>query len=48
MDVAKYKILCPFNSLVFQDTFFVPATFTQLCQDFNEESLIQSFKEATV
>ena len=47
MDIDKSKILCPVNSLVFQDTFFVPTTFTQLSQEFSEEILIQTFREAT-
>ena len=48
MDVAKSNILCLVNSLVVRGTFYVPTTFTQLSQEFNEESLIQTFREAIV
>ena len=46
MDVAKSKILCPISLLVVHDSFVVPSTFTQVCEDFSEENLIQLLCEA--
>ena len=48
MDVTKSKILCPMSPLVFQNTFVVPTEFTQISKDFNEESVVQFFRESTI
>ena len=48
MEVAKSKILCHVSPLVIRDTFSIPAIFTQLYEEFNEEILIQTFREAIV
>ena len=47
MDVDKSKILSSLSPLVVRDTFSVTDTFTQLSEEFSEESLIQTFIEAT-
>ena len=48
MGAAKSKIICPVNPLVIRGVFSVPAEFNQLPKEFNEESLIQLFRESIV
>ena len=44
----KSKIICLVSPLIVQDAFSVPATFTQLSEEFSEEILIQTFIDPTV
>ena len=48
MDADKSNVLCPVSSLVVRDSFEVPSTFTQACEYFNEENLVQSFRESPI
>ena len=45
MDTTKSKVLFLVSLLIVRDTFVVLATFTQLSVEFNEEILIQLFRE---
>ena len=48
MDANKSKILCPINPLFIRNTFYVPAEFTHMSKDLNEESIVQFFRESTI
>ena len=48
MDAAKSKIMCHISLLVVCNSFAVPSTFTQNCEYFSEEDLVQSFQEETI
>ena len=48
MDATKSKITCPIIRLVIKNNFSVPIDFTQVSKEFNEESIIQYFRESTI
>ena len=48
MDVAMSKIIFTITPLIGSYAFVVPAAFTQLCEYFNKESLVQLFRESIV
>ena len=48
MDSSKSKILCHVDQLVFCDSFVVPSAFTQVCEYFSEENVVQLFREETI
>ena len=48
MDATKSKILCPISPLVIKNTSSFPIEFTQVFKEFNEESIIQYFRESTI
>ena len=47
MDKTKSKILCPVIPLIIRNTLSVPIEFSQKYKEYNEESIVQYFKEST-
>ena len=48
MDITNSKILCPINSLVVRKTLLVPDESTVKAKNYNEESIVQCFRESTI
>ena len=48
MDITNSKILCPVSSMVIRKTLLVPDEFTLKYKDYNEESIVQCFRESVI
>ena len=48
MDINNSTILCHVNSLVVQKTVLVPDEFTLKSKNYNDESIVQCFRESTI
>ena len=48
MDATKSNILCPIKHLVIRNTFSIPVKFTQVSKEFNEEIIMEYFREFTI
>ena len=48
MDTTNSKILCPLSLLVIRNTLSAPDEFSQKSKEYNEESIVQYFRESIV
>ena len=48
MDITSSKIICLVSPLVIRNTMSVPTEFTLKSKDYNEESIIQCFRESVI
>ena len=48
MDITNSKILCLVNSLIDRKTLLVPDEITLKAKDYNEESIVQCFRESII
>ena len=48
MDTSRYKIIFSVSPLVIRNTFSVPVEFSQKSEEYNEEIIVQCFREAFV
>ena len=48
MDATNSKILCPINPLFMANTFDLPIEFTLVSKEFNEEIIMEYFREFTI
>ena len=47
MDVSRYRLMCPINSLKIQNTLLIPSEFTQMSSEYNEADILHSFQGAS-
>ena len=48
MDASRSKKICLVNSLVIWNTLLIPTDFAQISKEYNEENLVQFFRESSV